>query len=89
MIFFLILIYVSIIHLLYICSLGFLSSAAFLFLRQVLGWKLGLGKECIGALSGLPHGLEAHFIWTSFGLGLVLDLLYFPFFYSISIPLYF
>ena len=56
--------------LLYICSLGFLSSAAFLFLRQVLGWKLGLGEECIGALSGLPHGLEAHFIWTSFGPGL-------------------
>lgn len=40
--------------LLYICSLGFLSSAAFLFLRQVLGWKLGLSEECIGALSGSP-----------------------------------
>ena len=40
--------------LLYICSLGFLSSAAFLFLRQVLGWKLGLGEECIGALVDYP-----------------------------------
>ena len=56
--------------LLYICSLGFLSPAAFLFLRQVLGWRLGLSEECIGAVSGLPHGLEAHHIWTSFGLGL-------------------
>jgi hypothetical protein len=26
----------------YICSLGFLSLAAFLFLWQVLGWKLGI-----------------------------------------------
>jgi hypothetical protein len=30
--------------LLYICSLGFLSSATFLFMRQVLGWKLGLSE---------------------------------------------
>ena len=40
--------------LLYICSLAFLSSAAFTFLRQVLGWKLGLGEECIGALVDYP-----------------------------------
>ena len=32
--------------------------------------KSGLGKECIGALSGLPHGLESHIIRTSFGPGL-------------------
>ena len=40
--------------LLYICSLGILSSAAFLFLWQVLGWKLGFGEECIGALVDYP-----------------------------------
>ena len=56
--------------LLYICSLGFLSSAAFLFLRQVLGWKLGWVKREHRSFSGLPQGLEAHYLWTSFEHGL-------------------
>ena len=33
---------------------GLLSSTAFLFLRQVLGWKLGLGEECYRALVDYP-----------------------------------
>ena len=61
--------------LLYICSLGFLSSAAFLFLRQVLGWKLGLGEECIGALVDYPM-FRSPF---TYGLDLVLDSIRFLF----------
>ena len=37
--------YLPLCYVIYICSLGFLSSAAFLFLRQVLVWKLGMSGE--------------------------------------------